>query len=141
MDSEKYNKIIKCTLRGKSCNYVESYVLVKDIKDLDSELNVDLKGLCFNTDYEITDIEDIREIESLDELYEFCKNKEIWIDDRNITENGLLVGADSCFLIMKNLIPYGWISEDYISNNEEKKKILDNISKEISEENIEEESI
>ncbi len=75
-------------------------MLVKNEDDLESELNVDLKGLCFNTDYKIENIENVIEIKSLDELYEFCKNKDIWIDSQNITKVGLLVGADSSFLIM-----------------------------------------
>lgn len=144
MDNEKYNKIIKCTLKGISCNYIDSYVLVKNEDDLESELNVDLKGLCFNTDYKIENIENVIEIKSLDELYEFCKNKDIWIDSQNITKVGLLVGADSSFLILKDLNAYGWISEDYISTDKEKEKILNDIAEEIkkdNEENIEEEMI
>lgn len=144
MNSEKYNKIIKCTLKGRACNYIDSYVLVKDMNDLESELNVDLKGLCFNTDYKIENIENVIEIKSLDELYEFCKNKDICIDNKNITKVGLLVGADSCFLILKDLNAYGWISEDYISNDKEREMILNEIKEKIekdNEENIEEEMI
>ena len=29
------------TLKGIACNYIDSYVLVKNINDLESELNVD----------------------------------------------------------------------------------------------------
>lgn len=31
MDNERYNKIVKCTLKGIVCNYIDSYVLVKNI--------------------------------------------------------------------------------------------------------------
>lgn len=135
MDSERYNKIVKCTLKGIACNYIDSYVLVRNINDLESELNVDLKGLCFNTDYQIEDIEKVIEINLLDELYEFCKSKEIWIDNQNITKIGLLVGADNCFLILKDLNAYGWISEDYIENDKQREKIINRIAEEIEEEN------
>lgn len=144
MNSEKYNKIVKCTLKGIACNYIDSYVLVKNIDDLDSELNVDIKGLCFNTDYKIENIENVIEINSLDELYEFCKSKEIWIDNQNITKVGLLVGADNCFLILKELNAYGWISEDYIENDKQREEILNKIEEEMKKENqknIEEEMI
>lgn len=140
MCNEKYNKIISCTLKGNSCNYIDSYVLVKDINDLENDLNVDLKGLCFNTDYKIEDIKNIYDINSLDELYDFCKIKEIWINPMNTTEIGLLVGAERAYLILKDLNPYGWICEDYIDNDEEKNKIIHNIKKEI-EEKIEEETM
>lgn len=135
MDSERYNKIVKCTLKGTACSYIDSYVLAKNINDLESELNVDLKGLCFNTDYKIEDIKKVIEINSLDELYEFCKSKEIWIDNQNITKIGLLVGADNCFLILKDLNAYGWISEDYIENDKQREKIINKIAEEIEEEN------
>ncbi len=135
MDSERYNKIVKCTLKGIACNYIDSYVLVRNINDLESELNVDLKGLCFNTDYQIEDIEKVIEINLLHELYEFCKSKEIWIDNQNITKIGLLVGADNCFLILKDLNAYGWISEDYIENDKQREKIINRIAEEIEEEN------
>lgn len=144
MDGEKYNKIIKCTLKGNYCNYIDSYVLVKDTEDLESELNVDLKGLCFNTDYQIEDIENIIEINSLEDLYEFCKSKEIWINNQNITKVGLLVGADNCFLILNDLNAYGWISEDYIENDKQKEEILNEIVEKVkneNQENIEEEVV
>lgn len=89
---------------------------------------VDLKGLCFNTDYQIEEIEKIIEINSLDELYEFYKSKEIWIDNQNVTEFGLLVGVDNFFLILKDLNAYGWISEDYIENDKQREKIINKIA-------------
>lgn len=45
------------------------------------------------------------------------KSKEIWIDNQNITKVGLLVRADNCFLILKDLNAYGWISQDNIEDD------------------------
>lgn len=114
---------------------IKDYILVNNINDLESKLNIDLKEWCFNTDYQIEDVEKVIEINSLDELYEFCKSKEIWIDNQNITKVGLLVGADNCFLILKDLNDYGWISEDYIENEKQREKIINKIAEEIEEEN------
>ena len=68
-------------------------------------------------------------------LDEYFKSKEIWIDNQNITKIGLLVGADNCFLILKDLNAYGWISEDYIENDKQREKIINKIAEEIEEEN------
>ena len=142
MRCEKYNKIVKCTLVGihyKNEVYPDSFVLVKDINDLESELNVDLKGdLCFNTDFEIKNIEKIIEINSLEEFYDFCKKNEIEINKNYIHPKGLLVGGCKDYFIFNDLSPYGWISEDYIENDEERLKILDKI-REDEEENLSEE--
>lgn len=113
MEQEKYNTIIRCTLVGQYKRYVNSYILLKDIKDLESDFNVDLTGnLCFNCDYSIEDIKETIHINSLEELYKFIKEKNIYIDKKCICENGLLVGAERKYLINKDLTPYGWI--DYI---------------------------
>lgn len=139
MKSERYNKIVKCKLCGIRYEdeiYPDSYVLVKDINDLDSDLNIDIKGnLCFNTDFKIKDIEKVVEIKSLEDFYDFCKKNKIEIDKNNIHSKGLIVGGCKDYFIFNDLIPYGWISENYIENDEEKIKILDQIEEE-NEENF-----
>lgn len=112
MEQEKYNTIIRCTLKGRYDIYTNSYILLKDINDLESEYNVDLKGnLCFNCCYDIENIRENIHINSLEELYEFCKKQSIDIDKNCICENGLLVGAERKYLINKDLTPYGWLDE------------------------------
>ncbi len=101
--SNKYNKIIKCTLENNIQTYPDSYVLLDNNNDIDSELNIDLKGLAFNTDFKIKDIEELHTIKNLNELYDFCKNHNIGIDKENITDLGLLVGANKEYLISNDL--------------------------------------
>jgi len=112
METEKYNIIIKCTLVGRYDTYSNSYILLKDIEDLESEYNVDLKGdLCFNCDYNIENIKETIHINSLDELYKFCKQRQININKSYICKNGLLVGAERKYLINNDLTPHGWLGE------------------------------
>ena len=120
MKNERYNKIVKCKLCGirhEDEIYQGSYVLVKDMNDLDS-------------DFKIKDIEKVVEIKSLEDFYDFCKKNKIEIDKNNIHSKGLIVGGCKDYFIFNDLIPYGWISEDYIENDEEKIKILGQIEEE-----------
>ena len=112
MEQEKYNTIIRCKLTRYKEEYCGCYILLKDINDLESELNIDLKGnLCFNTDYKIEDIQEKIYINSLEELYSFCKERNIYMDKKCICDNGLLVGTERKYLINKDLTPYGWLDE------------------------------
>lgn len=101
--SNIYNKIIKCTLENSFQAYPDSYILLATDNNLDSELNIDLKGLCFNTDYAIKDITKICAIKDLNELYDFCRNNNIEINKENITNSGLLVGANREYIISNDL--------------------------------------
>lgn len=101
--SNIYNQIIKCTLENSFQTYPDSYILLSTNNNLDSELNIDLKGLCFNTDYEIKNITKICAIKNLNELYDFCRDNNIEIDKENITNSGLLVGANREYVILNDL--------------------------------------
>lgn len=100
MDSEKYKIILHCTLDNGILTFEDSYVLIRNMNELDSELNIDIKGnFYYNTDFEIQDIKGIIHINNLDNLYKYCKYKDIQIDKKIITERGILVGAErDCIL-------------------------------------------
>lgn len=145
-NEELYNKIIKCTLEGihyKGDIFHNSYLLVRDINNLTSGLDVDLKGdLDFNTEFNVKNIEEVIEINSLKELYKFCEERSIAIDKRYVHEKGLIVGGSKDFLILNDLSVYGELSEDYISMNDyERKKLIDEIEIKNNEEENEEEII
>jgi len=136
-----YNTIIRCTMISKyneKEKYPDSYLLIKDIDEPASDMNIDLKGdMCFNTDYLLDKVELVKEIESLQELYDFCGEKKIEIDKTLIHEKGLLVGGGRDYFIFNNLIPYGWLECDFQFETEEnKKEILNNLEVEIEEERL-----
>lgn len=134
-----YNTIIRCVMISKNNEnekYPDSYLLIQDIDEPASDMDIDLKGdMCFNTDYLLDEVELIKEIKSLQELYEFCKEKNIEIDKDLIHEKGLLVGGGRDYFIFNNLIPYGWLECDFQFESEEhQKEILDNLELENEEE-------
>jgi len=138
----KYNKIIKCTMKSKYYSndiYPNSFLLIQDINELDSDMNIDLSGdFFFNTDFSLDEVELIKEIGSLQELYDFCNENNIEIDESLIYEKGLLAGGGRDYFIFNNLTPYGWLECDFLFETEKRKKeILDKLSIENEEEIIE----
>lgn len=136
-----YNTIIRCTMISKNNEnekYPDSYLLIKDIDEPASDMDIDLKGdLCFNTEFSLNEVELIKKIESLQELYDFCNEKNIKLDKSLIHEKGLLVGGGRDYFIFNNLIPYGWLDCDFQFEAEEhRKEILDDLDVEIEEERL-----
>ena len=136
-----YNTIIRCTMISKyneKEKYPDSYLLIQDIEAPASDMDIDLKGdFCFNTYFDLDKVEFVKNINSLQELYDFCKEKNIEIRESLIHEKGLLVGGGRDYFIFNNLIPYGWLDCDFQFETEENKKaILNNLEVENEEERL-----
>lgn len=95
-----YQKIFVVTLKNDE-------VMIENVALLKSDVNcfdVDLTGdLDFNTDYKIINIEKEFEINSLEEVYNYCIENNISIKDECKTSEGLIVGGGKDFIINKNL--------------------------------------
>jgi len=137
----KYNKIIECTMKSKYYKndiYPNSFLLIQDTDKLDSDMNIDLTGdFYFNTDFELYNVKVIKEINSLKELYEFCKDNNININKGLIHNNGILVGGSRDYFIFNDLVPYGWIDEEIKYKTEKQRnELLDNLLMEGEEQSL-----
>lgn len=109
--SEKYQYIVKCNLVNSSDEYKNQYLLVKDLNNLESQMEIDLKGdLCFNCCFKVRFPKIIDLINSFQDLKEFCNKNNIVIPKERVSNNGIIFGADieSGLLINNNLEAIGW---------------------------------
>lgn len=105
----------------KSKELGKSYILKN--KD-DTSFNVDLTDGCFFIDcYEIEKVTAKFMVENIQDVYDFCKEKNIEIEKTRLKKDGILAGGEVDYFINNDLVGH-WISEitfDEISKNEEKK--------------------
>lgn len=114
MQDEKYKYIVKCSLKTSRDKFENQYLLVKNTNEFDTELEVDITGgFAFNCDFEVINPKIVKVLNSLEELQEFCKQKDIDIPKDRLSKQGLIVGGSvkTGFLIDKDLNAVGWIED------------------------------
>lgn len=103
-----YKYILRCDLVSEipGDSYKNQYLLVEDLFNR-SEFDIDLKGnCCFNWSYNAEFPELMREVNSLEEVKEFCKTYDIDISN-NLTKDGcLIIGANRDQIIANDLNRY-----------------------------------
>lgn len=109
-ENDSYKYIIKCTLSNSFKIFENQYLLVKDFKNLNTELEIDLTGgFYFNCDYEVIEPKLVKEIKNIKELLEFCKEQNIKVPDTAIKGDSIIVGGENGLLIDNNLEPIDWM--------------------------------
>lgn len=96
-----YNQILECTIANKS-EIHENSVLLACSTEYTEEIDI-INDFFFNTDYEVVDIQNMIEIESLEELYEYILEKNIHVNSERIKKKGILVGDNANILLKSNL--------------------------------------
>lgn len=109
-NEDRYKYIIKCTLQNNRDKYENQYLLVKNPKELDTNFEIDLTGrFDFNCEYEVIDPIIVKEISSVKELLDFCKEQNIYIPETLIREDSIIAGGENGLLINDRLEPIDWL--------------------------------
>lgn len=111
-EKDKYKYIVLCTLQGNNKQYENQFLLARDLDTLDSNFEIDLTGsFCFNCDYKVQYPVLVKTISTVNELFDFCLERNIEIPKDVMRKNGFVAGGENGLFINDNLEAVGWVEE------------------------------